>query len=271
MDQQKYDWLAAQRQNGQLDYDTSMAFDAAQSRGEFQQFQGQPAAPPADQGTQGNVAVVGPLGGSDTPTTTLPTTSTTTTTQPPNVATGPGVLQGPNNMMPSQGNLYEQAQPHNFVDDLGIPNEPRYIGHLPELAGHPDLARIRNALDFTPEGRQLSGGAPAMARTLGGAAWNLLPSTAAQLPKSPGGQDAAYYMTQLAQAWLLQHLLRSGGGGVRQWLANMIAARGALPNAPSAAAPPAAAPPQGAPPQAPPPAIPPQGPQYPPPGGQWWH
>ena len=106
MDKQFYDYLKTERDAGRLPYDDAMAFDAAESRGEFQAYGGPPAPNP-------NIAVAGPIGGGAP----APATPEPTPAQLPGTALE---QPGPGQMIPTQQNLYPPAQPHNFATDLGF-------------------------------------------------------------------------------------------------------------------------------------------------------
>lgn len=180
MDQQRYDYLSQQRGiPGALTYEQAQAYDAADSRHEFDQFkQGAAGAAPPDQ-PQSNIAVQGPIGGGQPAPqgdVVLPAGQV-----PPPTPDQPTTT--PNPLIPTQNNPYPQAKPHDFWNDLGLPQDPRYIGP------HPVAARLLNLMDRDPSG---VGGYAAKARTLGGMAFNALPAAAAQIPTDPQTQDMVY-------------------------------------------------------------------------------
>lgn len=190
MDQQKYNWLAQQRATpGAMDYEDAQAFDAAQSRGEFNQFAGQAqAAPPSDERA--------------VPTPDLTPTPTTTTTLPdPNAEAGTQLQSaGPNQMIPTQQNIYQPSQFHNFANDLNL---------TPAAPGtkYPDTefgARLLQT--FNPEVR----GIGPVARSTLMTPLRLPGALAAQAGDTPGAQDVGKYAGDAATAlYLAKKLLNN--------------------------------------------------------------
>lgn len=214
MDQQRFDYLTQQRNTpGALTYEQAQAYDAADSRHEFDQFkQGAAGAAPPDQ-PQSNIAVAGPIGGGQP----APSQGQGDAVLPPGQVPPPtpeAPTTTPNPLIPTQNSPYAQAQPHDFWKDVGLPEDPRYIGP------HPVAARLLNAVDFSQAGREHNQGAANMVRTLGGMALNTPPAVAAQVSSDPQVQDFLHTATKVGEyvtpamippaiAWgLIQRLIR---------------------------------------------------------------
>jgi hypothetical protein len=157
MDQQFYNYLRGERDAGRLGYDDAMAFDAAQSRGEFAPYGGEPASAASPGDTQ------------------PPQT-------PPDAMTGTGLQTGSNPVIPTQKNVYEPAQLHSFATDLGLPPLPPG-----EQTEHPDLRRIQRYLTTEqPIGPLL--------RSMAGVVRHTPGALAAQLGSTPEEQDVYQYL-----------------------------------------------------------------------------